>query len=65
MDPARDPSSRVVTAAKATKDIARMRDGAIRQHRLMLDCTTAPRLPTNIVTAAIIQNAQNQKSVAA
>src|SRR5208283_2645572 len=31
----------------------------------MFDCTTAPRFPTNMVSTARIQNAQNQYVVAA
>src|SRR5579862_599085 len=54
-----------VTAVKATSTYPACAIELYASSRFTFVCTTAPRLPTNIVSAAKIQNAQNQKVVAA
>src|SRR2546429_9693815 len=54
-----------VTAAKATKIYPACAMELYASSRLTLVCTSAPRFPANIVSAASTQNAQNQKCVAA
>src|ERR1700757_3486111 len=54
-----------VTAANATKMYPACAIELYASNRFMLVCTSAPRLPANIVSAASTQNAQNQYCVAA
>src|SRR5439155_13992907 len=54
-----------VTAAKATKIYPACAMELYASKRLTFVCTSAPKLPANIVSAASAQKAQNQKCVAA
>src|SRR5213082_2622376 len=54
-----------LTAAKATKMYPACAIELYASSRFMFVCTSAPRLPANIVSAASTQKAQNQYCVAA